>query len=133
MRLGVTKSRAGRAIRQVRRNVLLPLRWGEGVFVVVAQIRWIAWSISIPHNRTVRSQLPVARVCPSGLNTTAIGWTASSRSNTKTPRPDGTRGGQLDALPPLIELAPTRGSRHKAGGARCTRHRAGVGYRPGSR
>jgi hypothetical protein len=40
---------------------------------VVTQIRWIAWSTSIPHNRTVWSLLPVARVCPSGLDATAVG------------------------------------------------------------
>jgi hypothetical protein len=40
------------------------------VFAVVAQIRRIAWSTFIPHSRTVRSSLPLARVCPSGLNAT---------------------------------------------------------------
>ncbi|MGH3719645.1 MAG: hypothetical protein ACRDRI_12575 [Pseudonocardiaceae bacterium] len=30
------------------------------MFVVVAQIRWIAWSTSIAHSRTVWSTLPVA-------------------------------------------------------------------------
>jgi hypothetical protein len=40
--------------------------------VVVAQIRWIAWPTFIPHNRTVQSVLPLARVCPSGLNTTEV-------------------------------------------------------------
>jgi hypothetical protein len=41
---------------------------GVRVFVVVAQILWIASSTFIPHRRTVWSVLPVARVRPSGLN-----------------------------------------------------------------
>jgi hypothetical protein len=44
---------------------------GVRVFVVVAQIRWIAWSTFILHSRTVWSPLPLARVSPSGLNATA--------------------------------------------------------------
>jgi hypothetical protein len=40
--------------------------------VVVAQTRWIAWWTFIRHSRTVRSPLPVARMCPSGLNTTSV-------------------------------------------------------------
>jgi hypothetical protein len=40
--------------------------------VVVAQIRWIAWLTFLPHNRTVRPTLPLARVRPSGLNATTL-------------------------------------------------------------
>src|SRR2546421_11486586 len=43
---------------------------GVRAFVVMAQIRWIAWSTFVPHNRTVWSVLPLARVWPSGLNAT---------------------------------------------------------------
>jgi hypothetical protein len=42
------------------------------VLVVVVQIRWIAWSTFISHSRAVCSLLAVARVRPSGLNTTAV-------------------------------------------------------------
>jgi len=38
--------------------------------VVMAQIRWMAWPTFVPHNRTLWSLEPVARVCPSGLNAT---------------------------------------------------------------
>jgi hypothetical protein len=54
------------------------------VFVVMAQIRWIAWSTFIPHSRMVWSRLPLARVCPSGLNTTAsteLVWPLKGRPN----------------------------------------------------
>jgi len=50
---------------------------GVRALVVRAQIRWIAWSMFIVHNRTVLSPLLLARVCPSGLNTTeptALVW-----------------------------------------------------------
>jgi hypothetical protein len=40
--------------------------------VVVAQIRWIAWSMLNPHSQTVWSALPLAKVRPSGLNATVL-------------------------------------------------------------
>jgi hypothetical protein len=40
------------------------------MFLVVAQIRRIACSTSIVHNRTVLSASVLARVYPSGLNAT---------------------------------------------------------------
>ena len=39
---------------------------------MVEQTRWIAWLTFIPHSRTVRSPLPLARMRPSGLNATAL-------------------------------------------------------------
>jgi hypothetical protein len=69
--LGSIMASHGAAGRAGLANVLLPLRWVR-VFVVVAQIRWIIWSTFIPHNRTVWSLLPVAMVCPSGLNATEM-------------------------------------------------------------
>ncbi len=44
---------------------------GVRAVVVMAQIRWMARSTFVPHNRTVWSELPLARVRPSGLNATA--------------------------------------------------------------
>ena len=52
------------------------------------QIRWIAWLTFIGHNRTVWSLLPVARMCPSGLNATALMklvWPVKGSPSSQTP------------------------------------------------